>query len=107
MVKEALMLEVNELKKSFGGLEAVSDCSLEVKRGTITGLIGPNGAGKTTLFNLITGFYKPDQGEIIFSWANPSSSTKTFRPTTCELKFIEVCRGFPSFYPHISYLVGR
>ncbi|RLA82640.1 MAG: ABC transporter ATP-binding protein [Deltaproteobacteria bacterium] len=60
------MLEVKNVTKSFGGLKAVDDCSLSVKEGTITGLIGPNGAGKTTLFNLITGFHRPDGGEIYF-----------------------------------------
>jgi len=60
------ILEVKEITKSFGGLRAVDRCSLEVKEGTITGLIGPNGAGKTTLFNLITGFYRPDGGQILF-----------------------------------------
>ena len=60
------MLEVKEVSKSFGGLMAVFECSLEVKQGTITGLIGPNGAGKTTLFNLITGHLKPDSGQIFF-----------------------------------------
>ena len=60
------MLEVQNLEKSFGGLMAVADCSLEVKEGSITGLIGPNGAGKTTLFNVITGHYKPDKGKIYF-----------------------------------------
>jgi branched-chain amino acid transport system ATP-binding protein len=60
------MLEVRSLAKNFGGLRAVDDCSLEVKKGSITGLIGPNGAGKTTLFNLVTGFHKPDGGEILF-----------------------------------------
>ncbi len=60
------MLEVRSLAKSFGGIRAVDDCSLEVKKEFITGLIGPNGAGKTTLFNLVTGFYKPDGGEILF-----------------------------------------
>lgn len=60
------MLQVHEVVKSFGGLTAVYDCSLEVKEGSITGLIGPNGAGKTTLFNVITGHYKPDRGRVVF-----------------------------------------
>ncbi|RTZ92297.1 MAG: ABC transporter ATP-binding protein [Deltaproteobacteria bacterium] len=60
------MLEVKNVEKRFGGLKAVSGCTLSVQEGTITGLIGPNGAGKTTLFNIITGFIKPDNGEITF-----------------------------------------
>jgi branched-chain amino acid transport system ATP-binding protein len=60
------MLETRKVMKSFGGLQAVYDCSLKVQQGSITGLIGPNGAGKTTLFNLITGFFRPDDGEIYF-----------------------------------------
>jgi len=60
------MLELRGVEKSFGGLKAVDNCSLEVKAGSITGLIGPNGAGKTTLFNIITGHHKPDGGQIFF-----------------------------------------
>ncbi|MBW2311863.1 MAG: ABC transporter ATP-binding protein [Deltaproteobacteria bacterium] len=60
------MLKIEEVVKSFGGLTAVCECSLEVSEGSITGLIGPNGAGKTTLFNVITGHYKPERGRIIF-----------------------------------------
>lgn len=60
------MLEVEGLKKSFGGLMAVNNVSFSIKRGELVGLIGPNGAGKTTLFNLITGFHKPDSGSIKF-----------------------------------------
>ena len=56
---------VENVSKSFGGLKAVSDCSLEVPEGTITGLIGPNGAGKSTLFGIIAGFIKPDSGRIL------------------------------------------
>lgn len=60
------MIETKGLSKSFGGIQAVSDCTLSLNGHTITGLIGPNGSGKTTLFNLITGFLLPDSGEIYF-----------------------------------------
>ena len=60
------ILQVRELTKDFGGVHAVDHCSLDVRRGAITGLIGPNGAGKTTLFNLVTGFIKPTSGAITF-----------------------------------------
>ena len=60
------LLEVANVTKTFGGLYAVHNCSLRVRPGAITGLIGPNGAGKTTLFNLISGFYPPDTGRIVF-----------------------------------------
>jgi branched-chain amino acid transport system ATP-binding protein len=60
------ILEVQDLTKSFGGLVALNRCSFQVRRGTITGLIGPNGAGKTTLFNVLTGFYKPEGGRVLF-----------------------------------------
>ena len=61
------MLEVIDIKKSFGGVEALRGCSLSIAKATITGLIGPNGAGKTTLFNVISGILKPDGGEIRFN----------------------------------------
>ncbi|MFC7097513.1 ABC transporter ATP-binding protein [Halobaculum marinum] len=62
--KENVVLEVDGLVKTFGGLVATDDASFEVERGTITGLIGPNGAGKSTLFNLISGFYEEDEGSV-------------------------------------------
>jgi branched-chain amino acid transport system ATP-binding protein len=60
------ILKLVDVTKSFGGLKAVRNLSLEVNEGDILGLIGPNGAGKTTVFNLITGFLQPENGEIIF-----------------------------------------
>ena len=64
------MLKIEGVHKSFGGIKAITDCSLEVQEGSITGLIGPNGAGKTTLFDIITGHYKPDRGHIFFQGQN-------------------------------------
>lgn len=58
------MISVRNVVKAFGGIRAVNDCSIEVARGSITGLIGPNGAGKSTLFNIVAGFLKPDSGGI-------------------------------------------
>ena len=60
------MLEVRGLSKSFGGLKAVDQASLDVRQGEIVGLIGPNGAGKTTLFAAIAGFHAPDAGRVVF-----------------------------------------
>ena len=60
------LLKTTALTKTFGGLTAVSDLSIEIGSGQIIGLIGPNGAGKTTAFNLITGVYKPSSGSIAF-----------------------------------------
>jgi branched-chain amino acid transport system ATP-binding protein len=58
------MIKVDHVSKSFGGIHAVEDCSLEVAKGSVTGLIGPNGAGKSTLFNIIAGLLAPDAGTI-------------------------------------------
>ncbi|MCD6508978.1 MAG: ABC transporter ATP-binding protein [Thermoprotei archaeon] len=60
------VLRLREVTKRFGGLKAVDGVSFDVRKGTIVGVIGPNGSGKTTLFNLITGVYRPDGGEIYF-----------------------------------------
>jgi len=58
------MIKVEKLTKKFGGFTAVNEASLEIAKGSITGLIGPNGAGKTTLFNVIAGVYTPSNGNV-------------------------------------------
>jgi ABC-type branched-subunit amino acid transport system ATPase component len=60
------MLELRGVSKRFGGLNVITELDLEVKQGEIVSVIGPNGAGKTTLFNLVTGVYQPDSGDILF-----------------------------------------
>jgi neutral amino acid transport system ATP-binding protein len=60
------LLDVEDVYKRFGGIQAVAGASFEIAPKTITALIGPNGAGKTTLFNVITGFYKGDRGSVAF-----------------------------------------
>ncbi|MBI1207160.1 MAG: ATP-binding cassette domain-containing protein [Azospirillum sp.] len=64
-ISDRIMLDVRGVSKRFGGLRAVRNVSFQVRKGEILGIIGPNGAGKTTLFNLLNGFQKPDQGQVL------------------------------------------
>jgi ABC-type branched-subunit amino acid transport system ATPase component len=57
------LLRTEGVSKAFGGVQALSDCSIKIERGSIAGLIGPNGSGKTTLFNMITGYGRVDGGD--------------------------------------------
>jgi branched-chain amino acid transport system ATP-binding protein len=69
-MENILLLQVKKLTKHFGGLAAVQNVRFEIRRGEIVSLIGPNGAGKTTIFNLISGVYAPDSGEILLDNEN-------------------------------------
>ena len=71
-----LLLDVRHVTMRFGGITAVNDLSMRLPKGSITGLIGPNGAGKTTAFNVISGFYTPQEGDILFK----GRSVKGFPP---------------------------
>jgi len=59
------IIDVRNIRKSFGGLTVIDDCSIQVAKGSVTGMIGPNGAGKSTLFNIIAGSLAPDSGEVL------------------------------------------
>ncbi len=64
------MLRVEHLSKSFGGVRATKDVSIDFPAGSLTAIIGPNGAGKTTFFNLISGHVRPDEGRVLFDGAD-------------------------------------
>ena len=64
------ILEVQDLNKAFGGLQATANVNFKVRAGEILGVLGPNGSGKTTLVNLISGFVKPDSGKVFFKGKN-------------------------------------
>ena len=82
------LLKTTDLGISFGGLRAVDDVNIEIKEGELIGLIGPNGAGKTTIFNLLTGVYKPTDGDISI---NQISINKK---TTPQIVTLGVARTF-------------
>ena len=72
------LLELKEVNKSFGGVQAVRDMSFVINKGELAGLIGPNGAGKTTIFNLVTGVYDVTSGDIVFK-GESIAKLKTFQ----------------------------
>lgn len=82
------LLKTTNLGISFGGLRAVDDVNIEIKEGELIGLIGPNGAGKTTIFNLLTGVYKPTDGDISIN------GTSTNKKTTPQIVELGVARTF-------------
>jgi branched-chain amino acid transport system ATP-binding protein len=100
------LLEVNGITKRFGGLVAVNDLSLSLDKGQILGLIGPNGAGKTTAFNMISGFYKPDEGDIQFD----GKRINGLRPDqVCKLglaRTFQVVKPFPQLSVRDNVMVG-
>ena len=83
-----ILLDVRTVSKRFGGVRAVEDVSIAVRRGAIASIIGPNGAGKTSLLNMISGFYRPDGGSITFEGVD----TTRFRPA--EIAALGIARTF-------------
>ena len=94
------LLDVSNLSKSFGGLRAIDELSFSVDEGEIVSVIGPNGAGKTTLFNLITGVYRPDRGDIRYQ----DRSTVGMKPN--QIVDLGIARTFQNLrlFTHLSVL---
>ena len=94
------LLEIHGIKKSFGGLVAVNGMDLFIEEGKIYGLIGPNGAGKTTLFNIISGFYKPEAGNIFFAGENV---THLSSDQLCHRGLVRTFQ-IPKMFPEMSVI---
>ena len=94
------LLEINGVTKAFGGLVAVNRMDLVIEEGKIHGLIGPNGAGKTTLFNIISGFYRPDSGDIFFADENV---THLSSDRLCERGLVRTFQ-IPKMFPEMSVI---
>ena len=88
------MLKLSNIDKFFGGLHAVDNVSIEIKKGSITGLIGPNGAGKTTLFNIIAGHIKPSSGKVELDGANVSNMAAHELFTKGLLRTFQIAQEF-------------
>ncbi len=100
------ILTVENITKRFGGLVAVHDLSLSVEKGEILGMIGPNGAGKTTAFNMISGYYRPDEGRVVFDGQDVTGR----RPDQiCKLglaRTFQVVKPFPQLSVLDNVIVG-
>lgn len=100
------MLQVQGLTKSFGGLTAVSDVTFDVSSGEIVGLIGPNGAGKTTCFNVISGFFKPTKGRIIFKGEDITALTDYQRASNGVVRTFQHTSLFPKLNVLTNIVIG-
>ena len=97
------MLNIKNINKSFGGVVATDNVSLNIREGSIFGLLGPNGAGKTTLFNLITGKIKPDSGDILLAGENITN----LNPREIVLKGIGRAFQIANIFPTLTVKEGE
>lgn len=105
-MKDLSILETKYLTKQFGGLAAVEDLSINIRKAHITSVIGPNGAGKTTLFNLMTGFLRPTSGEIFFKSKN-ISGLPPYRITQMGMaRTFQLIRVFPKLSVLDNIMLG-
>lgn len=86
------MLKIDNVTMRFGGVIAVNNFTADIKDGEIVGLIGPNGAGKTTVFNVVTGVYRPTEGQVIFNPGGSEGIISDLRPD--QIAKLGICRTF-------------
>jgi branched-chain amino acid transport system ATP-binding protein len=102
-----VLLETRNLRRSFGGVHAVRDVSMEVPVGAIKAVIGPNGAGKTTLFNLIAGTIAPHQGEVLFRGRRITAWKPHAVASLGIARTFQTTKLFPHMTVHENVMVGR
>ncbi len=100
------VLEVKKITKRFGNLVAVRDVSLTVKKGELRAVIGPNGAGKTTFFNLISGFFAPTNGTVIFEGADVTMLPAQKRVTLGMARTFQITEIFPELTVYENVRIG-
>ena len=103
----SLLLEAHAIGKRFGGVRALHDVSLTIRRGEIYGLIGPNGAGKTTLFNVLTGLYGADHGSFTFAGAPLDTSAPNLVAQAGIARTFQNIRLFANMTALENVMVGR
>ena len=102
-----VVLKVEGVSKRFGGLQALSEVGITIKRGQIFGLIGPNGAGKTTFFNVITGLYTPDAGSFVLA-GKPYEPTAVYKVAKAGIaRTFQNIRLFSEMTALENVMVGR
>lgn len=101
------LLEINNVSKQFGGISALTDVSLTIQRGEIYALIGPNGAGKTSLFNVITGIYTPNSGNILLNGQEMTGKSSHEMAKAGVARTFQNIRLFPSMTALENVMVGR
>ena len=103
----ANLLEARGIAKHFGGVKALTDVSLSIRQGEIYGLIGPNGAGKTTFFNVLTGLYHPDGGELVFAGEKLKASAPHLAAKCGIARTFQNIRLFGNMSAMENVMVGR
>ena len=103
----APLLQLDRIGKHFGGLAALEGIGLTIRTGEIFGLIGPNGAGKTTLFNVITGLYRPEQGEVRFRSRDIGGASPHERVVAGMARTFQNIRLFANMTALENVMVGR
>src|SRR3954467_8875720 len=102
----AMLLEVEDLRKSFSGLRAVQGVSFAIPEGAIFAVIGPNGAGKTTLFNMIAGVFPPDGGTIRFAGERIDGGAPDEPCRRGIARTFQIVRPFPALTVEENVIVG-